>query len=194
MCNAIVDVAEHVFVSTTTRRAPRVIAGPSPFDPVYRSNVGTITAFFARRCAEPQTVADLTSETFVQAIVAFPTFNPSKGSVRPWLFGIARHVYADHCAAAADTVRANRRLASQLVLDEDEIVELAARIDAQAEGRRLLGRCARLPELDRAAIELVDLSGLSFKEAGSILQVSPGALRVRLFRARARLRKGAERS
>lgn len=168
-------------------------SGPSAVDAVYRNNVGTITSFFARRCSEPQMVADLTSETFVEAIAAFPSFDPGRGSVRAWLFGIARHVYADHCAAVADANRANGRLAAQLVLDEDEIGQLAARIDAQADGRRLLARCARLPELDRAAIELVDLSGLSYKEAGSILQMSPGALRVRLFRARARLRKGANR-
>lgn len=164
---------------------------PSEVAAVYRDNVGTITSFFARRCSEPQTVADLTSETFVEAITAFPSFDPGRGSVRAWLFGIARHVYADHCAATADATRVNGRIAAQLVLDEDEIGQLEARIDAQAEGRRLLARCARLPDLDRAAIELVDLAGLSCKEAASILQVSPGALRVRLMRARARLRKGA---
>ena len=33
------------------------------------------------------------------------------------------------------------------------------------------------------------IAGLSSKEAGAVLHVSPGAVRVRLFRARARLRK-----
>jgi len=159
---------------------------------VYRDNVGVISSYFARRCSEPQAVADLTSETFVGAITTFSSFDPRRGSVRAWLFGIARRVYADYCAAVANADQANGRLAGQLVLDEDEIEQLSARIDAQAEGRQLLARCARLPEPDRAAIELVDLSGLSYKEAGSILQVSPGALRVRLFRARARLRKGTD--
>jgi RNA polymerase sigma factor (sigma-70 family) len=181
-------------MSTTARPESPGITKRSAFEAVYVGNVGAITSFFARRCAEPQAVADLVSETFVEAIAAFPSFDAGRGSVRAWLFGIARHVYVDYCAGVADANRANRRLAGQLVLDEDEIGQLAARIDAQAEGRRLLARCARLPELDRAAIELVDLAGLSFKEAGSILHVSPGALRVRVFRARARLRKGADRS
>jgi hypothetical protein len=33
----------------------------SEFEQVYRDNVGSVTAYFARRCADPQSVADLTS-------------------------------------------------------------------------------------------------------------------------------------
>jgi DNA-directed RNA polymerase specialized sigma24 family protein len=43
--------------------------------------------------------------------------------------------------------------------------------------------------VEREAIELVDLVGLTPKEAARVLGVSPNALRVRLFRARNRLQK-----
>jgi hypothetical protein len=66
--------------------------------------------------------------------------------------------------------------------------ELAARIDAQRAGRELLARLARLSAVEREALELVDLAGLTPHEAASVLGVAPGALRVRLFRARRRLR------
>lgn len=181
-------------MSTTARAAVSATSDPAEFGAAYRENVGAITSFFARRCSEPQVVADLTSETFVEAVAGFASFELGRGSVRAWLFGIARHVYADYCAAVADANQAGERFTAQMILDEDEIEQLVSRIDDQEVGRRLLQRCARLPELDRAAIELVDLSDLSYREAGCILQVSPGALRVRVFRARARLRKGAERS
>jgi RNA polymerase sigma factor (sigma-70 family) len=168
-------------------RAARL--GASEFEVIYRANLAAVTAFFARRCFDPQTVADLTAETFVAAIGSFETFDVRKGSARAWLFGVARRVYADHCLAAATGRDATRRLAAQLTLDDDEIEQLAARIDDQRAGRKLIERCAQLPELDRTVIELVDIAGLSSKEAGAVLQVSPGAVRVRLFRARARLRK-----
>jgi RNA polymerase sigma-70 factor (ECF subfamily) len=175
----------------STRAPHRVGSAASEFEPIYRAHVGAVTAYFARRCAEPQTVADLASETFAQAVGSFASFDARRGSARPWLFGIARRVYARHCAGAAEGREAECRLAGQLTLEADEIEELAAKIDAQRAGRDLLERCARLPELERAAIELVDLAGLTPKQAAKVLQVSPGALRVRLFRARARLRKGA---
>lgn len=160
---------------------------------VYRANVGAITAFFARRCSEPQEVADLTSETFLQAVRSSSTFDPGNGSPRAWLFGIARNVYADRHAEATTAQRLTERLAARIDLSDDEVDELASRIDDQKEGRQLLERCAGLPETERVAIELVDLAGLSTKEAATALSVTPGALRVRLFRARGRLRKGVSR-
>ena len=41
------------------------------FEEIYRSNVGLLAAYFARRCREPQEVADLTSETIVRAAGSF---------------------------------------------------------------------------------------------------------------------------
>jgi DNA-directed RNA polymerase specialized sigma24 family protein len=81
------------------------------------------------------------------------------------------------------------RLAAHRPLPSDEIDDLAGRIDAQREGRELLERCARLSEVERAAIELVDVAGLTPKEAANALGVSAVVLRKRLSRARYRLRK-----
>ena len=164
-------------------------SGLAEFERVYRGNFDALMAYFARRCAEPQTVADLTSETFVRAAGAFGTFDSRRGSARAWLFGIASHVFAAHCAQAASGRDAVARLAQRRALDVDESEELAARIDAERVGRTLLGRCARLPALERAAVELVDLAGLTPKEAATALGVSRVVLRKRLSRARARLRK-----
>ena len=52
------------------------------FEVLYRANVAAVTAYFARRGAEPPTVADLTADTFVQAITSFSTFDPRKGTPR----------------------------------------------------------------------------------------------------------------
>jgi DNA-directed RNA polymerase specialized sigma24 family protein len=68
---------------------------------------------------------------------------------------------------------------------------LAARIDAERPGRELLVHLARLSARNREVVELVDIAGLTPTEAALALGTTPGALRVRLFRARARLRKGA---
>ncbi|HEX4108321.1 MAG TPA: sigma-70 family RNA polymerase sigma factor [Solirubrobacteraceae bacterium] len=127
------------------------VASPAltQFEQIYLSNVGVVTAYFALRCAEPQTVADLTSETFVRAIGAFESFDPRRGAPRAWLFGIAGHVYARHCEQAASGRVVVARLAHRRPLDGDEIEELAARIDAERAGRALIERCAELPELER---------------------------------------------
>ncbi len=156
---------------------------------VYRANVGPISGYFSRRCSEPQTVADLTSETFVRAAAGFARFDPRRGSPRAWLFGIASRVFSSHCAAQADGVEMAVRLAAERPLSTDEIDDLAGRIDAQRQGRALLERSGALSEIERGAIELVDIAGLTPKEAASALGVSAVVLRKRLSRARYRLRK-----
>jgi RNA polymerase sigma factor (sigma-70 family) len=159
------------------------------FEQVYLRNVGVLMGYFARRCRDPHTVADLTSETFVRAVDGFAGFDPRRGSDRAWLFGIATRVFARHCEQSAGSRDAVARLGAHRPLDEDEIEELAGRIDAEREGAALMRRCARLPAVERAAIELVDLEGLTPKEAALALGVSGVAFRKRLSRARSRLRK-----
>ncbi len=175
--------------ASAIKPAPGRGSALAEFEQLYRDNADVVMAYYARRCAEPQVVADLTSETFVRAAGTFASFDPGKGSPRAWLFGIAAHVYARHCAQTANGRAAVARLAGHRALERDEIDELTGRIDAEQTGRELIERCSRLPELERAAIELVDLSGLTPKEAATTLGVSGVVLRKRLSRARSRLRK-----
>lgn len=172
----------------TTPRDPHGSA-LAEFEQVYVDNVELVLAYFARRCAEPQVVADLTSETFVRGAGGFATFDPDRGSARAWLFGIAANVFARHCSQTAEARDAAVRLAAQRPLEADEIDELAEKIGAERAGRELMEHCSRLPDRERAAVELVDLSGLTPKEAATALDVSRVVLRKRLSRARARLRK-----
>jgi RNA polymerase sigma factor (sigma-70 family) len=159
------------------------------FERVYLRNVDVLMGYFARRCRDPQTVADLTSETFVRAVDGFAGFDPRRGSDRAWLFGIAARVFARHCEQSAGGRDAVTRLGGHRSLDEDEIEELVERIDAEREGAALMRRCEQLPAVERAAIELVDLEELTPKEAALALGVSRVAFRKRLSRARSRLRK-----
>jgi RNA polymerase sigma-70 factor (ECF subfamily) len=53
----------------------------------------------------------------------------------------------------------------------------------------LVSQLAALPEADRAVIELVDLAGFRPKEAAAALGLRPGTVRMRLMRARSRLRQ-----
>lgn len=166
--------------------APGLVA---EFEEVYRAHVGKVAAYFARRTADPQTVADLTSDTFVQAITSFATFDPGRGSPGGWLFGIARRVFAQHCERATRGRDVAVRLAGRRELDVDEAAELVVRIDAERAGRALLDGMAELAQTERDVIELVDIAGLDRAAAAAALGISAGALRIRLFRARGRLRK-----
>lgn len=171
------------------------LAAPDPellaqFERLYRSQFNAISAYFARRSREPQTVADLTADTFVEAMRSFGSYDPARGPLRPWLFAIARNVYAKSRIRDVQRLDAAARDAGRRPLAPDETEDLLQRIDSAAKGREVRRALAELSPLDREAVELVDLSELSPKEAALVLGVSAGTLRVRLSRARARLREG----
>jgi RNA polymerase sigma factor (sigma-70 family) len=162
------------------------------FERLYRAHVDMITAFFARRTADPQAVADLTADTFVRAITSIGNYDPRKGTARSWIFGIAAHVHAAHCATYSQQREKVLRVAGRRELDDDQMSELLDRIDAERDGRALVAELAALPAKERALVELVDIDGLQTKEAARALGISPGAARMRLMRARNRLRHSTE--
>ena len=164
------------------------------FERIYRANFAAVTGYFARRSADPQTVADLTADTFVQVITSLSTFDPRKGTARAWVFGIARRIYATHCQAHSQQRDTVLRLAGRRQLAPDHVGELLDRIDAERAHRALVTELTTLPALDRAVIELVDIAGLGSREAAIVLGIAPGTVRMRLMRARGRLRKATSRT
>jgi RNA polymerase sigma-70 factor (ECF subfamily) len=177
----------------TAGTRPRTVdktGATAEFERLYRANVDAVTAYFARRTADAQLVADLTADTFVAVIAGFGSFDPRKGTARAWIFGIAGHVYASYCASYSQQQNRLQRLAGRRDLDPDQVEELLERIDAERDGRNLIAQLAALPVADREVVELVDIAGLRPKEAAAALGLSPGTVRMRLMRARARLRRG----
>lgn len=83
------------------------------FERLYRANVEAVTAYFARRSADPHVVADLTADTFVTAITSVGSFDPGRGTARAWVLGIARHGYAAHCEAYGQQQDRLQRLAGR---------------------------------------------------------------------------------
>jgi RNA polymerase sigma-70 factor, ECF subfamily len=158
------------------------------FEVFYREHVEGIERFVARRVGDRESAADLTAEIFLAAIDSAHRYRPRLGTPRAWLFGIAR------VQAAGDARRRNRqrvgeeRLRGSALLDEDDAARLDARIDAAAQSRRLYEAMDSLPEAERAVLELVALDELGLTEAAAAAGVRPVTARVRLHRARRKLR------
>jgi RNA polymerase sigma-70 factor, ECF subfamily len=76
------------------------------------------------------------------------------------------------------------------LVDEDDLVALHERIDAEATARSLYQELGLLSAGQRAVLELVALDGLTVGEAARALGISQVAARVRLHRARRLLEDG----
>ncbi|HET7574878.1 MAG TPA: sigma-70 family RNA polymerase sigma factor [Solirubrobacterales bacterium] len=165
---------------------------PELFELFYREHVAGVQRFVARRVGDRERAADLTAEIFLAAVESADRYRPGRGTPTAWLYGIARVIVAaDRRQAGRERLRQERFRASAL-LDEEDAVRLDAKIDAAAQARRLYEAMDRLPEAERAVLELVAIDELTVAEAAAAAGVRPVTARVRLHRARRRLRAELE--
>lgn len=169
-----------------------IATDPEIFEAFYREHVEAIQGFVARRVGDRDRAADLTAEVFLAAIGAAHRYRPARGAPKAWLYGIARTVVAiDRRRVGRERAREERLRASAL-LDEDDAAQIEARIEAAAKLRHLYEAMDRLSEPERAILELVAIDELSLTEAAAAAGVRPVTARVRLHRARRKLRAELE--
>jgi RNA polymerase sigma-70 factor (ECF subfamily) len=168
---------------------PSIAYDSAILEDFYRTHVEAVERFIVRRVDDPCLAADLTADVFLAAIDAAASYRPERGVPAAWLFGVARNVVAAEHRRTARERRANARIEGRRLLDEDDVERMQQRIDAAAQARALFGAVSRLPDGERAVLELVALDDLSVTEAAAALGLRTVTARVRLHRARAALRR-----
>jgi RNA polymerase sigma factor (sigma-70 family) len=162
------------------------------FEIFYREHVEAVQRFVVRRVGDRERAADLTSEIFLAAVDSAHNYRPRRGAPRTWLLGIARALVANE-SRQRDRQRAGEgRLRGSALLDEDDAARLDARIDAEARSRQLYRAMDRLPRSERTILELVAIDELSLEEAAAAAGMHSATARVRLHRARRKLRPELE--
>lgn len=147
---------------------------------VFREHQRAVFAYFLRVVGNRHDAEELTQETFVRACVAALRYR-GDGPILHWLFGIARHVLLE--ASRRGLFDRTRAFEGSDVPyptpDHDQ------RIDLEHAFRRL-------ERPDRETLMLVDFLGFTPMEAASLMAIDPHTFRMRLHRARRRLRDRLE--
>jgi RNA polymerase sigma-70 factor, ECF subfamily len=115
------------------------------------------------------------------------TFRPAAGSVSSWLSGIARN-------RAIDEVRSRWHRAREWELPLDHLPDLSGAVERGLEHFAVLrtdlsNALSTLPALQRQAIEMAYLNGLSSTEIAARLQEPVGTIKGRLRLGMAKLRE-----
>ena len=143
---------------------------------VFRAHQQAVFAYFLRLVGNRQDAEELTQETFVRACGAAVRFR-GDAKVSTWLFGIARRVLLE--AVRAGLFERTTALDERTPAEPDDPDE---RMDLE----RAL---ASLGVGDREALVMVDVLGFEPIEVAGLVGVTSDTFRVRLHRARARLRE-----
>ena len=153
------------------------------FEEAYRSAGTAVLGYALRRAPSREDALDVVAETFATAWRRRDDLPAEPAEVRPWLFGIARRCLANTVRSTHRAGRLGQRLADSFV---------AGAVPDPAAGAEDGGRAQQaLDDLspdDRELVTLIAWEGLTPAEAATALGLAPGTARVRLHRARTRLR------
>ncbi len=125
---------------------------------------------------------ELVQETLIAGYDGFPQFR-FEGSVKSWLFGIARRICGRH-----NEVRNRRAARLRLVHDTGRGADVSELHIERERAIRARNALAELKPSEREAVVLRYDAGLSFREVAAACGVDEAAARKRVSRALSRLR------
>jgi len=140
--------------------------------------------FFYRTTRNPSLCEDLIQNVFVRLLKYRTTFTGS-GKFTTWMFQIAHNVFIDHCSKSGKTMNIEDVNENNLKAEQ----ELTDNIIKEEQISILNEALSRLNPEQRELIILSKYRELKYKEIGAIFNCTEGAIRVRIFRALAELKK-----
>ncbi len=158
------------------------------FRTLYERYQGRLYRYALHMSGNAATAEETTQEVFLLLIKSSKGFDPEKGSVAGYLFGMARNI----------TRRSMNDVSSEVALEDDddrdefalagdlEILEELSQADLLDTLRKAV---VGLPQQYREAVVLCDLEEFSYDQAAELMSCSPGTVASRLNRARALLKK-----
>jgi RNA polymerase sigma factor (sigma-70 family) len=159
------------------------------FAEFYRRHVTAITTFVRRRVQSPEVAFDLTAETFAAAAAAIAGFDPTRGSARGWLFGIAHNELRQAWRRGRVENRARRRLALEPIELDDAAL---ARVEESIDDGALVEALAGLSEAEREAVQARVIDERGYDEIAADLRCSASVVRQRVSRGLRRIRETVE--
>lgn len=164
----------------------RSVDEPEAFGLIFDRHAATLLRFLGRRTGA--TVAEgLVGELFRIAFERRKTFDASRASALPWLYGIGSNLLLKHRRAEARRLRASARIAATLEVSDGRASVPA--LDARLLFPRVADAIEALPDDERAVLLLFAWEELPYQSVAEALELPIGTVRSRLNRARARLRE-----
>ncbi|MEM7802212.1 MAG: RNA polymerase sigma factor [Chloroflexota bacterium] len=149
---------------------------------IYTQYAPDVYRFSLGLCGDPHLAEDLTSETFVRAIVASAPIRTK--TVKAYLFTIARHLFLQSWRKEKRFFQLDEEVQLQLQVEEPGPEKIAQSREAL---NNLLEALQELPEIDRTALLMRAYEGLGYQDIAAALNISLSAAKVKVYRARIKL-------
>ena len=162
------------------------VSADALFEDAYRRSGTAVLGYALRRAASRDDALDVVAETLAIAWRRRSDIPGNPPEVRPWLFGIARLCLANAARTTSRADRLGQRLAD--ALSDASVPDPSSLSERRAETRQPRDALGQLSAEDRELVTLIAWEGLTPAQAAAALDLPAGTVRVRLHRARTRLR------
>ena len=135
-----------------------------------------IAAYLRSRFGDVEVLEDCVQESLIAVHQARDSYEPDR-LFRPWLFAIVRYKSIDVLRKKNNFYKV---LKSQQLSGDELVHDFDKRCDEAVNCGQIL---SALSDKHRQAIVLTKLEGLTMREAAKCLQISEGAMKVRVHRA-----------
>jgi RNA polymerase sigma factor (sigma-70 family) len=170
-------------------RTPRTSDAFSVF---YERHLRSILSFLLGRTGNTQVAEELACEVFAAAFIGLRTYEPTRGTPRAWLFGIAKVTLVKSYRQHAIEQTARRKLGVSIGGYDEEAWERAERrLDSSWPGLR--AAMQRLTDAERHAVEARVVHERSYSEIARDQDTSEAAIRQRVSRGMKKLGELARR-
>jgi RNA polymerase sigma factor (sigma-70 family) len=168
-------------MSSDERLAARAAKGEQrAFEQIYERYHQDLYRFCLAMAGNPQDAQDALQNTMVKVLRGLPG-EQRRIKLKPWLYRIARN----------EAVEILRRRRDSVELEPEQLPVMAVTETAETRDRlrTLLADLEQLPERQRAALVMRELSGLDFEQIGASFGTSAAVARQTLYEARLSLRQ-----
>ncbi|MEO6940472.1 MAG: RNA polymerase sigma factor [Candidatus Kapaibacterium sp.] len=168
---------------------------------LYERYKSMIFAYCARTVLSAGLDEELVEDTFQEVFLRVAQYQHTftGGEFRAWIFTVTRHTCLSTKKKGIQHRISTERVGDGENLDNDVASEVRnalsmvndplENLSMSEQTALLLKAIAELPETYREALILSDYEGLTYEEIGRITGTSLSTIRIRVFRAKARLRK-----
>lgn len=126
---------------------------------------------------------DLVQRTCVRAMEQSDQYNDS-GKLKSWLFRIAHNIWKNELRSRAVRQRGDLQAVNPEGLEASQLGHDNSTPETRLELQQVVNAVEALPEGQRLVTQLVCVSGFSYAETASILDIAVGTVMSRLARAR----------
>lgn len=154
------------------------------FTEIYTRLCDSIYGFAFRMLADTTAAEDITQETFIFLIENPSKFNPERGSLHPFLCGVARNLVLHHLRKT-ESRREDLNDFDEFIETKDETIMSPLERLLESELAEFVNDCViNLPPAQREVIILREMQELSYEEIAKVTESELNLVKVRLHRAR----------